>query len=192
MSIDHVPRHMCSLPRDLHGRPIPWFAWVGDDGRALVTVLDQEKWRRAVKNGLCWICGKPLGPYKTFVLGPINVITRTTTEPPSHLSCAKYAVRGCPFLSDPARRRRPIPERYIEPGPVIGHDGKCPAPNPGVFVLWTTRSYELGWLRDRFAISIGDPVRMTWWSRGRQATETEVQAARAIALAFFPEEPAQI
>ena len=44
MSIDHVPRHMRSLPRDLHGRPIPWFAWVGDDGRALVTVLDQEKW----------------------------------------------------------------------------------------------------------------------------------------------------
>jgi hypothetical protein len=192
MSIGHIPHHMRSLPRDFRGHPIPWFAWVGDDGRALVTVLDQEKWRRAVKNGLCWICGEPLGPYKTFVLGPINVITRTTTEPPSHLSCAKYAVRGCPFLSDPARVRRPIPERYIEPDPVIGHDGKRPAPNPGVFALWTTRSYELGWLRDRLAISIGDPVRITWWSRGRQATKTEIQAARAIALAFFPEEPAQI
>jgi hypothetical protein len=67
MSIDHVPRHMCSLPRDLHGRPIPWFAWVGDDGRALVTVLDQEKWHRAVESSLCWICGEPLGPYKAEI-----------------------------------------------------------------------------------------------------------------------------
>jgi hypothetical protein len=182
---------MRGLPCDLHGRPIPWFAWVDGDGRALVTVLDQEKWHRAVEDGLCWICGKRLGPYKTFVLGPINVVTRTATEPPSHLSCAKYAVRACPFLSDPARGRRPIPERYIESDPVIAHDGKRPAPNPGVFALWTTRSYELGRLRDKLAISVGDPTRVMWWSCGRPATETEIQAAQAIASAFFPEEPSE-
>jgi hypothetical protein len=181
----NVPHHMRGLPRDVHGRPIPWFAWVDDDGRALVTVLDQQKWGKAVRNGRCWICGGPLGVRKTFVCGPINTITRTVAEPPSHLSCAEYAIRGCPFLSDPARGRRQIPERYIEPDPVIGHAGKRPAPNPGIFVLWTTRSYELGWLRNRLAISIGDPVSMTWWSRGRPATDAEIQTARAAALAFF-------
>jgi len=186
MSINHIPRHMHSLPRDLRGRLIPWFAWVNADGRPIVTILDQEKWRRAVQHDLCWICGKSLGPLKTFICGPINTTTRTTTEPPSHLSCAKYAVRGCPFLSNPERGRKPVPERYVDPDPAVSHSGKRPAPNPGVFALWTTRSYEVGSLRGRLAILVGDPERVAWWSRGRLATEAEIQAAQAAAQAFFP------
>jgi hypothetical protein len=183
-----IPQHMCGLPRDLRNRPVPWFAWRDDDGVAHVTILDQEKWHHAVHDNLCWICGCPLDCLKTFVLGPINVITRTTTEPPSHPGCAKYAMCGCPFLSNPARGRKPVPERYIEPDPVIGHDGRRPAPNPGIFALWTTRSYELGLLRNQLAIIIGDPVHVAWWTRGRRATGAELQAAQAVARGFFPEQ----
>jgi hypothetical protein len=176
---------MRGLSRDPRGRPIPWFAWRDDRGVVHVSILDQRKWREAVERNKCWICGGRLGHSKTFVLGPIQVITRTTTEPPSHLQCAKYAMQGCPFLGNPARGRRPVPERHVDHDPTVGHDGKLAAPNPGVFALWTTHSYELGRLRDKLAIAVGEPVHVTWWTHGRQATEAEAQAAQATAREFF-------
>jgi len=50
--------------------------------------------------------------------------------------------------------------------------------NPGVALLWVTRSYEpfreptgkgIGWL-----IRVGDPERVEWWAEGRLATRDEV------------------
>ena len=60
----------------------------------------------------CWLCGQTLGKHMTFPIGPMCAITRTTAEPPSHLACAEYAVKACPFLSQPRMRRneRDLPE----------------------------------------------------------------------------------
>jgi hypothetical protein len=172
---------MRGLPCDERGFVVPWFAWHDEKGRPHISILDQEKWVEAVRRNRCWLCGLPLGVFKAFVVGPINVITRTVTEPPSHLDCAEYAMRVCPFLSSPAMRRRRPPERFVDEDCIVGHNGQRPAPNPGVFALWITRSYTLGRLRDKLVITIGDPVSVAWWTRGRLATVAEVEDARVIA-----------
>ena len=68
-------------------------------------------------------------------------------------------------------------------------NGKHPAANPGVFALWVTRSYEVGQLRDRLALCVGDPERVTWWTRGALATNAETQAALAAAREYFSGDP---
>jgi hypothetical protein len=166
---------MLNLPRDPRGAPIPWFAARDAEGHLRVTLLDRAKKRGAPLNRRCWMCGHPLGRSWVFVLGPLQAITRTVTEPPSHPSCAEYAVRVCPFLSNPARDRYDL--AAIPNGP---------PQNPGVFVLWTTRSFELA--EERGKLVVGDPVRITWWTRGRRATDAEIAVAQAVASKFVAKE----
>lgn len=161
-----VPLRMFNLPRDARGAPIPWFAGRDADGHLRVTLLDLAKWRDAVENRRCWMCGAPLGRSYTFVLGPVQAITRTVSEPPSHPGCAEYAVRACPFLSNPARGRNDG----------VANQSGAPV-NPGVFALWRTLSFELG--DRRRTLVVGDPLRVAWWTRGRPATEAEVEASQA-------------
>lgn len=103
-----------------------------------------------------------------FVLGPIQIITRTVTEAPSHPACVEYALRVS-FLTNPARMR----------GDISARDG--PPANPGVFASWITRSYELAELRGRPALIVGDPLRVGWWTQGRRATRAEVETALSVA-----------
>jgi hypothetical protein len=170
-----TPRRMRGLPRNERGVPIPWFAGRDAEGHLRVTLLDLAKWDDAVKNRRCWMCGAPLGRYYTFVLGPVQAITRTVTEPPSHRGYAEYAVRVCPFLSNPARGRF---DSVASPtGALV---------NPGVFALWQTLSFELG--DRRRTLVVGDPVRVAWRTRGRPATDAEVEASQAVARRYCPEE----
>jgi hypothetical protein len=175
-----IPPRMVNLPRDARGAPIPWFAGRDAQGHLRVTVLDLAKWRDAVKNRRCWMCGAPLGRSYTFVLGPVQAITRTVSEPPSHPGCAEYAVRVCPFLSNPARGR------------FDGVANQSGAPvNPGVFALWRTLSFELGSpgeSRGRGRLIVGDPARVAWWTRGRPATDAEVEASQAVARRYCSDE----
>jgi hypothetical protein len=173
--ITPIPRRMLNLPRDPRGGPIPWFAGRDAEGHLRVTILDLARWCDAVRNRRCWMCGAPLARYYTFVLGPIQAITRTVTEPPSHRGCAEYAVRVCPFLSNPARGRSDS----------VASPTGAPV-NPGVFALWQTLSFELG---DRGGtLIVGDPIRVAWRTRGRPATDAEVEAAQAVARTYCPDE----
>lgn len=173
-----VPRMMRALPLDKHGRPVPWFVhWNGDvpDHR----VMRNEALVDAIRLRLCWTCGKPRGAFLAFVIGPMCAVNRNTAEPPSHRECAEYSARACPFLSTPSMQRRPR-----------GLEQKCQAGisiprNPGVALVWVTRSFETLWLRpEDFGperagplFRIGDPVEVQWWARGRPATRTEVLAS---------------
>jgi hypothetical protein len=175
LPITPIPPRMLNLPRDPRGAPIPWFAWRDANGQPHVTVLDPAKKRDAVLNRRCSMCGAPLGRYYTFVLGPVQAITRTVTEPPSHPGCAEYAVRVCPFLSNPARGR------------FAGVANPNGAPvNPGVFALWQTSSFEPD--EPKGKLVVGDPVRIAWWTRGRPATDAEVEASQAVARRYCPDE----
>jgi hypothetical protein len=97
-------------------------------------------------------------------------ITRTTAEPPSHLECTEYAVRVCPFLSQPRMKRneKDLPEN-------IGTAGISIDRNPGVIVLWTTKSYKIfsdggkGYL-----FRIGDPEHIESYALGLKATEAQL------------------
>jgi hypothetical protein len=171
-----VPERMQSLTVDERGYPVPWFVhW--DRGVPDFRIMDPAKWGRAIKFNLCWLCGQPLGRWKTFVLGPMCAVNRTTSEPPTHWECAQFAVHACPFMLRPAARRRAanLPADCEEPAGVVI------TRNPGATGLWTCDSYQLfradgegegkpGWL-----IRIGEPKRVDWYAQGRPATRAEVR-----------------
>jgi ferredoxin len=176
-----VPPRMQSLRVSPKGYITPWFvAWFEDghlvprghgtpDFRCVYPGAVQE----AVQRDLCWLCGERLGRYKTFVIGPMATVNRTTAEPPSHKSCAKYAVRACPFLAQPkmVRNDKDLPEHDLLPGEMILR-------NPGVSVLWTTMAFHI----QNGLFRLGPPQNVEWWAKGRPATRAEVEQSIASGL----------
>lgn len=169
-SLPQLPPRMQKLAVDHRGYPVPWFVhWI--DGKPDFRVVNAHKFVSAVSYGLCWICGEPTGKYKTFVIGPMCTVNRITSEPASHLDCAEFAARACPFMLLPKAQRRenlPVATR-APPGFHIDR-------NPGVTALWTTREYRLIPMTDnRRLISLGTPETVDWYAEGRTATREEVQ-----------------
>jgi hypothetical protein len=162
---------MRGLPRDHRGFVVPRFVrWI--DGVPDFRITDTAFFVRAIKERLCWLCGRKLGRHLAFVIGPMCALTRTTSEPPSHLECARYAVQVCPFLSRPKMRRNdtnwPEPQRWA-PGLTIDR-------NPGVSAIWVTAGYKMfepG--NGGVLITVGDPSSIEWWREGRPATRAECQ-----------------
>jgi len=88
--LPEIPPRMRLLPIESRGYPVPWFVeWV--DGKPDFRVMDRRKWGLAVRFGNCWLCGDPVGVRRTFVIGPMCGITRTTSEPANHHECASFA-----------------------------------------------------------------------------------------------------
>jgi len=172
-SIRHLemPDRIARLPINASGFPIPWFAARLHSGEAIIRIIDPVKRLRAARLGLCWCCGEPTGSHLSFCLGPMCVVTRVSSEPPSHKSCALFACRACPYLTNPNMKRNPIiPEAGKEPPPGIMIDR-----NPGVAVVWTTRDFRSFRDRDnRILFSIGDPEEVLFFREGRLATSEEV------------------
>ena len=98
-----LPPKMLRLPIDARGFPVPFFVAL-IDGVPDHRMVEPTAMERCVKLGLCWICGTALGRHKAFVIGPMCSITRTISEPPSHLECATFVYTRTPY--DPAA---PIP-----------------------------------------------------------------------------------
>jgi hypothetical protein len=172
--LDPLPERMRRLPLDHRGYVVPWFVpWV--NGIAEFRAMDPEKFVQAVKQRLCWVCGEPLGRFKTFTLGPMCTITRTSSEPPSHHECATYSARNCPFLTRPrmVRREDAFTESLKENGAGIMLDR-----NPGVTALWTTHRYTVfPDPQQRPLIEVGDPTKVEWYVEKRAATRAEVEAS---------------
>lgn len=165
-----VPSRMEYLPRDVAGRPIPWFSAVLDDGTHDARVADYDKWGLAVRAGLCWVCGKPLGGFKAFAVGPMCALNRISGEPPQHLECAEYSARACPFMANPKRRRR---KSQLPEGVQMSDFGL--ERNPGAVLVWTTRVFNV--IRDPSGgrlIEMGPPTSISWWCEGRPAVAQEV------------------
>jgi hypothetical protein len=164
-----LPLRMQSLPLDERGYPVPWFvAW--QDGKPVFQAMDGAKWMKAVRDRLCWVCGGVLGVYKTFVAGPMCGINRTSAEPPSHSECARWSARNCPFLSNPAAARRDV-----EGSSLVDAPGFALQRNPGVTLLWTTKTYSVfddG--HGRPLITFGEPESVEWYAEGREATRQEI------------------
>ena len=73
MSTDYeteLPARMRTLPRDKHGRPVPWFV-ERVDGEFDFRVMSADHLRQAVRYRLRWVCGKPMSAWSAFVLGPM-------------------------------------------------------------------------------------------------------------------------
>src|SRR5215467_16140142 len=99
------------------------------------------------------------------------------SEPPSHLECAEFSVKACPFLARPHAHRRDTNMP----------DGKQPPPgfaiarNPGVACLWVSKQYPKVFQAQAggtgVLFSLGDPIQTIWYREGRLATRVEVYDA---------------
>jgi hypothetical protein len=177
-----LPPKMQGLPIDKRGFPVPAFVAIvnGEPDHRLV---EPRAVKTCVEQKRCWICGGPLGVYKSFTVGPMCAINRISAEPPSHLECARYSAMACPFLSRPHAHRRDagLPDEHHAPA------GGFLKRNPGVSLVWTTRTYKPfraqrtggghGLLFD-----MGPPESMEWYAEGRAATRAEVDEAVASGL----------
>ncbi len=97
-----VPDRIARLPRDPRGYPIPWNV-LRNGETAFFTVNDDRNSWRALREGLCPICGERLGRWLWFVGGP-----RSAFDPngyfldlPGHRDCMEYALQVCPYLAAP-------------------------------------------------------------------------------------------
>jgi len=165
-----APPQIAALKVDERGYPIPWFVpWF--DGKPEFRAVDPRQAAYAARHNLCWVCGRPFqGALRSFTIGPMCAVNRVSPEPPEHLDCAIFAVRACPFLSRPMAKRRNTAdlERRPPPGLMIER-------NPGVTLVWVTRSYRTEKQPEGGQLyRIGPPVSVGWWSEGRNATRAEV------------------
>lgn len=158
------------------GAPIPWFV-------GLSPVTERPDFRcvkagaveQALRERRCWICGQverfQRGSVRSFLIGPMCVINRITSEPPSHFRCAVWAAKACPFLATPRRKRRPIDAELeaVTDKPVGAHEPG----NPGGVVIWSTGQ----WRRNEHRlIELGEPYRIDVFTEGRRATAAEAHA----------------
>ncbi|ARL25456.1 hypothetical protein [Burkholderia pseudomallei] len=178
-----LPPEMVNLPIDERGYPVPWFvAWV--NGKPDFRIADTTKKHRAVRFHRCWICGEPLGRYRAFVVGPMCAVNRVSSEPPSHLNCALFAVHACPFLILPKATRRDanFPEGAVDP------PGIFLTRNPGVSLIWVTREYNVQRVDgDMLFRLVGEPHATLWYCHGRRATREEAQASIDSGLPYLTE-----
>lgn len=186
--LPELPRHMQGLPLDARGYPIPWFAaWLDDEGnqvhrregKADFRVLGGHAVIEAVRENRCWICGGHLGKFKAFVIGPMCAINRVNSEPPSHVECADFAGRACPFLSRPHARRREagMPEGVVDPA------GIASLRNPKACCVWIveggythyrTQVREGATVGEGLMFQLPHPHELRWYAEGRPATAAEV------------------
>lgn len=167
------PTAIRGLPRDRHGRPVPWFVHVDEHGAPDFRVIRRGGIGEAMRRGLCWVCGTLRGREAAFVIGPMCAVNRISAEPPSHRECAKYSADACPFLSVPAmkRRERGLPEDRVDP------PGVAIMRNPGVACVWFSRGVTVERVPRGVLFNIGEPSRVLWRAQGRAATRAEVLAS---------------
>lgn len=171
--ISNMPERIARLPRDHRGFPIPFFVHY-ENGVPDFRVIGEGKRGECFNKKLCWLCGDKLGVYKAFVIGPMCVVNGVSSEPPSHLECAQYAVRACPFLANPRMRRneKDMPETAHEA------DGIMIKRNPGVTAIWVTKKYGLQPLHEGgYLFYIGQCHETHWYKEGRSATVDEIKEA---------------
>jgi hypothetical protein len=172
-----MPERIARLPLDARGYPIPWFVAYLPNGEPEFRAMDPKKWKRAITEHRCWVCGEYTGAYLAFVIGPMCGINRTTTEPACHLQCAEWSVVNCPFLARPHMVRRGEQEEWIQQSRERCAGTMIPR-NPGVTCIWVAKSYSI--FRDpkgKPLIHLATPVEVTFWSSGRKATREEVLAS---------------
>lgn len=173
-----MPPRMQRLPV-FRGYPTPWFVET-IDGEPEFRVMNARKWKLAVQESLCWVCGEKLGRHRVCVIGPMCALNRTTSEPPCHAECAEWSAKNCPFLARPHATRRDPTQLFTEHA--AEDAGGFPLlRNPGVALLWWTRSFtvfrpEVGNTRMPL-IALGEPDRVRWFAEGRAATRAEVVAS---------------
>jgi hypothetical protein len=168
-----MPARIRALPVTAKGFPALFFA-SKIDGEYELRVADSAKRVRCFNQNLCWLCGAKLGKYKSFVIGPMCVVNLTTSEPPSHLECSRYACTACPFLTKPRARRNSVDlpdEAHEGPGVMIDR-------NPGASCIYTVTSYKLIRVSNGVLVALPkEPHSVEWWAGGKRCGREPVLAS---------------
>lgn len=184
-----IPETMKDLPLSDRGYVVPFFvSWI--NGQPDFRCVQPGTVVKCVRNGLCWVCGQPHDRdqnghiIQTYVIGPMCSINHLSAEPGSHLECARYSVRVCPFLTAPkmVRNEKSLPEDTHDPG------GMFITRNPGAMILWTTSSYSLVPTNESPLFRLGEPSYLEFWREGRYATHAEVMESIRTGLPILQEE----
>lgn len=180
-----LTERIARLPVDKRGYPVPFFvAWPdGPHGEPEFRMADAQKMKLCIVAHLCWVCGERIRGPRAYVIGPMCSVTRTTSEPPSHIECAEWSVKGCPFLTKPQMERRKddyiLARRNNGAGIMIER-------NPGVSAVWVTNGHKLfDDQRGRKLFRVNDPQAVSWWCEGRPATRSEVIASIESGMHFL-------
>lgn len=151
------------------GYRVPWFVAKIND-KFDFRIADQFKLKLAVDKKLCWICGSFIEKNFVFVIGPMCAVNRVNAEPPSHLECAEYAAKVCPFLIQEMVKRNTLNmPKGTEDAAGIPIDRQ-----PGAVCLWICREYSLFDAGNGMLMSLGKPIKVVWMRMGRLATREEV------------------
>ena len=167
--VEKMPLALARRPKTEQGYPVPWFVPF-HDGKWDFRFVRPEKIPEAVNKNLCWTCGESLELPCAFVVGPMCAVNRTSAEPPSHIQCAVYAAKACPFLARPKLDRLSNRTELDKTGSTTA--GIMLDRNPGVALVWVT-NHPVYRLHVRL-FDIGDPVRVVWYAHSRKATREEV------------------
>lgn len=80
------------------GFPVPViFKWV--QGKPNFREIDVHKWRSAVQNKTCMICGNELNYWSWYVGGDACLKSKLMINGAMHRECAEESMRLCPFLN---------------------------------------------------------------------------------------------
>lgn len=163
-----LPDRIQKLP--VHrGYPVPWFvAWI--DGEPDFRVIGTDKIPDAHNHRLCWICGQRMGSFLAFTVGPMCAVNRISSEPPSHRECSTFAAIACPFLTPPhmVRREAGMPDGVKD---AAGFGLKR---NPGVAMVWVTKSYRVKRVENGVLFEMGNPTAVECYTEGRRSTREEI------------------
>ena len=165
-----LPGRMRKLPVDDRGYPIPEFV-SRLDGKRDFRVVSLDHLAKCIREDVCWVCGQPLDELKVFVIGPIPAIRGISNEPPSHVECAQFAARACPFLLLPKAQHRVVDNPKVRKMPGATKS------NPGICCLYTVRGYACHEKPKGVIFQTGRAVRIDWYTQGRRAERAEVIAA---------------
>jgi hypothetical protein len=194
------------LPVDKRGYPIPAFVqWIeivdgkpkavpDGQGEPDFRVVKMSHLHACYLEDLCWVCGEKLGQYRAYVIGPMCAVNRNSAEPPSHVECAEWSAKACPFLTKPNMRRRE--DEISQSAEVIKPAGFMEEANPGVNLIWTVKgpTQIRGDDNGGILFDVGNPETVTWWKEGRPATNEEAISGlqgsidRLLKLCDTPEE----
>lgn len=92
------PTSFRGLQTDHRGYPVPYV--VMQDPPKLA-VIDPRRFHECAQLKLCGVCGRRLGNKKWFLGGESSSTCRLFTFPAQHEECARYALRACPFITNP-------------------------------------------------------------------------------------------
>lgn len=177
VNLPPIPARIAALPRDDRGYPVPFFVpWI--NGKPEFRVADAKKKVACITQQFCWICGQPLGKFRSFVVGPMCTVNKVSGEPPCHQECASFAVEACPFLAMPKAKRNH--SGFPEGTESVGH---MEYDNPGVSCIWTVNKPYHIFQANGIMFQLPEPVNITWHAEGRAATRQEVEEAFAVSLA---------